>query len=228
LQKFGDAEKSFMQVLKLDRNCEDAVTELARVRTHQLMDMGFSRSQSEAAIKKHGSVQSALDSLLAGVGDNTISDLYISGDEDEGFSVHRPTPIPPPIANPSDVKMEFGPVTSVRPLPEKFCAFINFKTKEAAGRAMHQLQGTEVDGQKLLIKFPDNPLTSNTAGTLTLRKNMSNGANKQGVRNTPKQTGPVNGDECYFWRTTGCTFGSDCKWQHNPKSKGIDRKPWQK
>ena len=30
--------------------------------------MGFSRSQSEAAIKKHGSVQSALDSLLAGVG----------------------------------------------------------------------------------------------------------------------------------------------------------------
>ncbi|KAK3730414.1 hypothetical protein RRG08_034737 [Elysia crispata] len=258
LKKFGDAEKSFMQVLKLDINCEDAVAELARVRTHQLMDMGFSRSQSEAAIKKHGSVQSALDSLLAGVGDNTVSDLYISGDEDEGFSVHRPAPIPPPIANPSDVKMDptnpegltalwvgnvlpsvtekrlnqlfskFGQVTSVRPLPEKYCAFINFKTKEAAGRAMHQLQGTEVDGQKLLIKFPDNPLSSNTAGTLTLRKNMSNGANKQGVRNTPKQTGPVNGDECYFWRTTGCTFGSDCKWQHYPKSKGIDRKPWQK
>ncbi|GFR71074.1 tetratricopeptide repeat protein 31 [Elysia marginata] len=123
---------------------------------------------------------------------------------------------------------KFGQVTSVRPLPEKYCAFINFKTKEAAGRAMHQLQGTEVDGQKLLIKFPDNPLTSTTAGTLTIRKNMSNGANKQGVRNTPKQTGPVNGDECYFWRTTGCTFGSDCKWQHYPKSKGIDRKPWQK
>ena len=34
----------------------------------------------------------------------------------------------------------FGQVTSVRPLPEKYCAFINFKTKEAAGRAMHQLQ----------------------------------------------------------------------------------------
>ena len=38
----------------------------------------------------------------------------------------------------------FGQVTSVRPLPEKFCAFINFKTKEAAGRAMHQLQVSRV------------------------------------------------------------------------------------
>ncbi|CAL1538985.1 unnamed protein product [Lymnaea stagnalis] len=257
LKMFGDAEKAFMQVLKLDKNCDDAVAELLRVRTHQLMDMGFSRSQSEAAIKKHGSVQTALDSLLAGVGDNTLNDLYISDDEDEGFNVHRPAPIPPPTSNPSDVKMDptnpegltalwvgnvlpsvtekrlnqlfskFGQVTSVRPLPEKYCAFINFKTKEAAGRAMHQLQGTEVDGQKLLIKFPDNPLTNST-GNLTIRKNITNGATKQGVRNTPKQSGPVNGDECYFWRTTGCTFGSDCKWQHNPKSKGIDRKPWQK
>lgn len=34
----------------------------------------------------------------------------------------------------------YGQVTSVRPLPEKFCAFVNFKTKEAAGRAMHHLQ----------------------------------------------------------------------------------------
>ncbi|KAH9518551.1 hypothetical protein Btru_017126 [Bulinus truncatus] len=247
LKRFGEAEKSFMQVLKLDKSCEDAVAELLRVRTHQLMDMGFSKSQSEAAIKKHGSVQAALDSLLAGVGDNT---LYISDDEDEGFNVHRPAPIPPPTTNPADVKMDptnpegltalwvgnvlpsvtekrlnqlfskFGQVTSVRPLPEKFCAFINFKTKEAAGRAMHQLQGTEVDGQKLLIKFPDNPLTNGT-GNITIRKNVTNVATvatKQGVRNTPKQSGPVNGDECYFWRTTGCTFGSDCKWQHYPKS----------
>lgn len=30
--------------------------------------MGFSRSQSEAAIKKYGSVQAGLDSLLTGVG----------------------------------------------------------------------------------------------------------------------------------------------------------------
>lgn len=37
LQMFPDAEKAFTQVLKLDKNCEDAVQELLRVRTHQIM-----------------------------------------------------------------------------------------------------------------------------------------------------------------------------------------------
>jgi len=164
------------------------------------MDMGFSKVRSESAITKYNSVQAALDSLLTGdsfVSDLYISD---DENESEGFSVHRPAPILPIASNPSDVKMDptnpegltalwvgnvlpsvtekrlnqlfskFGQVTSVRPLPEKFCAFINFKTKEAAGRAMHQLQGTEIDGQKLKIKFPDNPVTSNIAGNITIRK----------------------------------------------------------
>ena len=38
------------------------------------------------------------------------------------------------------VFFRYGPVTSVRTLPEKFCAFVNFKTKEAAGKAMQSLQ----------------------------------------------------------------------------------------
>lgn len=42
-----------------------------------------------------------------------------------------------------------------------------------------------------------------------------------------KQSGPVNGDECYFWRTTGCMYGEACRYKHNPSSKGIDMKPWQ-
>ena len=33
-----------------------------------------------------------------------------------------------------------GTVTSIRMLPEKYCAFVNFKTKEAAGKAMQNLQ----------------------------------------------------------------------------------------
>ena len=33
-----------------------------------------------------------------------------------------------------------GNVTSVRCLPEKYCAFVNFKTKEGAGKAMTNLQ----------------------------------------------------------------------------------------
>ena len=34
----------------------------------------------------------------------------------------------------------FGQVKSVRCLPEKYCAFVNFSTKEAAGKAMQGLQ----------------------------------------------------------------------------------------
>ena len=34
----------------------------------------------------------------------------------------------------------FGAVTSVRCLPDKFCAFVNFKDKESAAKAMKNLQ----------------------------------------------------------------------------------------
>ena len=43
-----------------------------------------------------------------------------------------------------------------------------------------------------------------------------------------KLRGPVNGDECYFWRTTGCQFTTGCRYRHVPEHKGIDKKPWQK
>lgn len=43
-----------------------------------------------------------------------------------------------------------------------------------------------------------------------------------------KASGPVNGDECYYWRTTGCQFGNKCRHRHVPDSKGIDKKPWHK
>ncbi len=39
-QLFSEAEQAFMQVLKLDKNCEDAMKELLRVRTHQLTVSG--------------------------------------------------------------------------------------------------------------------------------------------------------------------------------------------
>lgn len=43
-----------------------------------------------------------------------------------------------------------------------------------------------------------------------------------------KISGPVNGNECYFWRTTGCQFANSCRYRHVPDHKGIDKKPWHK
>ncbi|XP_030402953.1 tetratricopeptide repeat protein 31 isoform X3 [Gopherus evgoodei] len=52
---------------------------------------------------------------------------------------------------------EFGPIHSVRMLPEKYCAFINYTKKEAAEAAYAALQGAEVEGTKfvLQLKHPD-------------------------------------------------------------------------
>jgi len=197
-----------------------------------------------------------------------------------------------------------GQVTSVRLLKEKFCAFVNFSDKNAAARALDALQGQDLCGQNLLIKFPDNPIVNGaqdiiirknksttvvktspsptaattTAPTITTAKvtkvssvasswstpisiskaqttaaiittpattcnnitiNNNNNDSKSSNKNTtPKiiqnqinmirPKGPVNGDECYFYRTTGCVFGDSCKFKHISKNKGVDRKPWQK
>ena len=43
-----------------------------------------------------------------------------------------------------------------------------------------------------------------------------------------KLSGPVNGNECYFWRTTGCLYADKCRYEHLKRSKGIDKKPWHK
>ncbi|XP_060563592.1 uncharacterized protein LOC132722978 isoform X2 [Ruditapes philippinarum] len=202
LKMFPEAEQAFTQVLKLDKNCEDAVQELLRVRTHQIMEMGFTRHQAEAAIKKYGTVQAALDSLLAGVAENSLTssqEVYVSDDEEftaasqnsrtsgsdtkmdpknpEGLTALWVGNVLPEVTDKKLHQMfaRFGQVKSVRCLPEKYCAFVNFSTKEAAGKAMVGLQGVECGGQRLLIKFPDHPITNgNDHGTITLRKNQSN------------------------------------------------------
>ncbi|XP_064629906.1 nucleolin-like isoform X2 [Lineus longissimus] len=220
LKLYADAEQAFMQVLKLDRNCEDAMQELIRVRTHKLTEMGFSQKQAESAIRQYGTVQAALDSLLAGVAENSLqADAFLSDDDD--FNEPTPSPIlqhqhlhPIPAAGTSDTKMDpgnpegltalwvgnvlpevsekkltqmfakFGAVTSVRCLPEKYCAFVNFKSKESAGRAMHTLQGMECAGQRLLVKFPDNPIQN---GNVVIKKGSTSSSSNASVTVITKQ-----------------------------------------
>lgn len=133
---------------------------------------------------------------------------------------------------------QFGSLQSVRVLPDKYCAFVNFLSKECAGRAMQGLQGTMLAGQPLLIKFPDNPLTSSGGALIEKPTKSSSSSNNKTVPAATTTTtttaaatklrGPVNGDECYFWRTTGCQFTTGCRYRHVPEHRGIDKKPWQK
>ncbi|GAB1605880.1 protein STIP1 homolog isoform X1, partial [Argonauta hians] len=258
-KQFCKAEEAFLQVVRLDKNCEDARQELLKVRTHQITEMGFTKLQAEAAILQYGTVQRALDSLLTGI---VADNLNIGFGSDKEFSTvssvnHNITINNSSCSSPSHTtKMDptnpdgltalwvgnvlpevsekklnqifsrYGPLSSVRCLPDRFCAFINYKSKESASTAMNSLQGVECGGQKLLIKFPDNPVIN--VGNVTILKSSTSNNGKRFRYNLPKQSGPVNGNECYFWRTTGCQFGDKCHYRHCPDHKGIDLKPWHK
>ncbi|KAI8485062.1 hypothetical protein Bbelb_371680 [Branchiostoma belcheri] len=325
LKLFADAERAFEKVLKLDRNCEDAMQELLRVRTQQLMEMGFSRQQSEHAIRVHGTVQAALDSLLAGVvQESSLSqEVYLSDEEFDHYSnvptftevlpsgTARAGSTKPPVDGVTalwvgnvlpKVKEEqirklfkkYGEITSVRMLSDRYCCFVNFRSKDAADLAMKGLQGHELEGQHLLIKYPDNPIVNGQRTTVLRKTNIAiptttpatstatvkptstlpqqpkpkqpaNNQKAQGNKEQQreqqqsrgkgnpavqvaqqnnmrtqqhtqaleldKKSGPVktsNGNECYFWRTTGCHFGDRCIYQHIPESKGCEKKPWHK
>ncbi|KAJ8317156.1 hypothetical protein KUTeg_005060 [Tegillarca granosa] len=311
LRMFSEAEDAFTQVLKLDKNCEDAVQELLRVRTYQLTEMGFSRQQAESAIKQHGTVQTALDSLLAGVGQ------YISPRNPEGLTaLWVGNVLPDKVDEKKLLKIfsKYGSVTSVRCLPEKYCAFINFKTKEAAvngsGNVTIRKTTTTVttpsSSQQVKQQTNSQPVGYNVlchgyngfchgySGICHRYYGLCHGYNglchvdtmtcamwiqwfmdtvvcvmgtvayvmwmqwlmswiqwlvsrikwfsswiermvsavstttTTNGQNQPKVSGPVNGDECYFWRTTGCSFGDKCRNKHIPSHAGIDKKPWQK
>ncbi|XP_069779493.1 tetratricopeptide repeat protein 31-like isoform X2 [Narcine bancroftii] len=49
-----------------------------------------------------------------------------------------------------------GTIHSIRMLQNRFCAFINFTTKQGSERAIAELQGIELEGTKLVIRYPDN------------------------------------------------------------------------
>lgn len=336
LKMYKEAEEAFMKLLEFDDiNEPELEEELMEVRVLQLQEMGFSKVQSEAAVKSHGSVSGALESMLL-IGSQykasgSISDMedelnvddsescdtnseydqksgrrgteFNSGNQSDDSSdfklvapsskrnntkgtgsshsndQHHHQEKQPPVStslwvgnvDPDVTQQEitemfaaFGTLTNVRCLPEKYCAFINFKHKEDAAKAMQTLQGKALEGQRLLIKYPDNPVTNivNSSsssssvfkpaiilGKAASQKNNAEPTRKQAKKvaaaaaaahvdtttssdsknsDQSKLTGPVNGNECYFWRTTGCIYADKCRYDHIKKHKGIDKKPWHK
>uniref|UniRef100_A0A3Q3KQI1 Uncharacterized protein n=1 Tax=Mastacembelus armatus TaxID=205130 RepID=A0A3Q3KQI1_9TELE len=94
-----------------------------------------------------------------------------------------------------DLFKTFGEIESIKVLYERYCAFINFKNANMAAKALVKLQ-----------------VSTQTAGC---------------SGHCPPQKGPVapvNGDECYYWRTTGCFYGDKCRFKHIPEQYGRDKK----
>ena len=148
----------------------------------------------------------------------------------------------------------FGEILSIRMLPSSHCAFINFKDSKSPGPAMAAMQGKDLAGKKLLIRYPNKTkeeqhihqqmLCHQKRWQSALSESDSESAGASGgfsygtqptvaVANAKTTTrvklkGPVNGDECYYWRTTGCAFGENCRNKHIRENRGVDRKPWHK
>ncbi|XP_026165065.1 hsp70-Hsp90 organizing protein 3 [Mastacembelus armatus] len=224
MKRYSEAERAMEQVLKLDKDCEEAVTDLFNCKVLQLMEHGFEEMQSVQLLEKFSSVQAVLA---------TCSDTARAGSQDP--SVVQPgSPCPSLwVGNVTtdltekhlwDLFKMYGEIQSIRVLHERFCAFVNFKNATMAARAMEKLNGYCIENTRLVVRYPDRrtqrvpPIPLKTCPPITQQTGAGAG---------PRRRGPVNGDECYFWRTTGCHFGDKCHYKHIPDQKGKDRKPWQ-
>ncbi len=65
LQRLEDAERAFDQLLRIDGDCFEAKLARQRVMAKQLVKLGFSVEQSEAAALHYNSVKTAAESLTA-------------------------------------------------------------------------------------------------------------------------------------------------------------------
>ncbi|CAN9499810.1 unnamed protein product [Ophioblennius macclurei] len=224
MKRYSEAEKAMELVLELDKDCEEAVMDLFNCKVLQLMDHGYEEMQSVLLLEKFSSVQAVLASF---------SDSYRTGGQDP--SVMQPgSPCASLwVGNVTteltekhlwDLFKTYGDIDSIRVLHERFCAFVNFKNASMAARAMEKLNGHCIENTRLVVRYPDR----RTPKVLPLPlKTCLPVMQQAGAAAGPRRRGPVNGDECYFWRTTGCHFGDKCRYKHIPDQKGKDRKPWQ-
>lgn len=225
MKRYSEAEKAMEQVLKLDKDCEEAVNNLFNCKVLQLMELGFEEVQSVLLLDRFSTVQGVLAyyseaAKAAGSTDSSVvqpgtpcQSLWVGNVTTELTEKHL-----------RDLFKMYGEIESIRVLHERFCAFVNFRDASMAARAMEKLNGHCIENTRLVVRYPDRrtqrslPIPLKTCLPVTQQGGTAAG---------PRRRGPVNGDECYFWRTTGCHFGEKCRYKHIPDQKGKDRKPWQ-
>ncbi|KAG7458823.1 hypothetical protein MATL_G00224710 [Megalops atlanticus] len=111
-----------------------------------------------------------------------------------------------------------GEIHSVKVLRNKRCAFINYINKEDCEKAILKMNRKVIQGTTLLVRYPDKIHTD-----LGVSKSAKQDTPAKAVMKTVTPAAKKSSDECFFWRTTGCTKKESCMYQHIPKNKGIDR-----
>lgn len=227
LQKYSEAAESFRKVLEIDPDCHEAKSELYSVCVFEVMSMGFTLEQAEWSVTKgNNDVQEAIN-LLFGP-DAVKPDMKLNPINLEGAQSLWVGNIKPEVTEKMLMTLfrRFGDVHSIRILHDRHCAFVNYGNKVSPGKAMEALQGHVLCGKAILIRFPDHNFLEKPSKSCRIGGEDHSLAGA-GATNEPKAklTGPVNGNECYFWRTTGCSYGDHCHYKHIPSHKGIDWAP---
>ncbi|XP_029283169.1 hsp70-Hsp90 organizing protein 3-like isoform X2 [Cottoperca gobio] len=227
LKRYSEAEAAIEQVLKLDQRCKEASSKLFTCRVLQLTELGFEEEQSKVLLEKFTTVQAVITSPEAHT-------LRLTSQQDQSGSCRSLW-----VGNITLEVVEkdlwelfkmFGEIESIRVLHERFCAFVNFKNANMAAKALEKLQGAELGSSKLVMRYPDRWVQRTLPPPQ--RTNTSLGSNVAGTQQSLFAPGsrrcvPIDGDECFYWRTTGCFYGDKCRFKHIPDEQGRDKKTWQ-
>jgi RNA recognition motif-containing protein len=143
-------------------NSENENKKSAKTNNENTKKMNFNNSSSSST----SSSSSNNNSLIIHSNKSTNNEQYDSKLANENSIINASTSLWIGNVDPSvndetltEIFSVYGQLANVRCLPDKYCAFVNFKVKEDAHKAMLNLQGKYLEGQRLLIKYPDNPNT---------------------------------------------------------------------
>ncbi|XP_042340345.1 STI1-like protein [Plectropomus leopardus] len=232
LKRYSEAEAAMEQVLKLDPNCKEASSKLFTCQVLQLTvrRLGFEEEQSKLLLEKFTTVQAVITSSEA-------QTLKHTSQQDQSGSCRSlwvgNITLEVTEKDLLDLFKIFGEIESIRVLHERFCAFINFKNANMAAKALERLQGVELGGMKLVMRYPDRWIqrtlpsiqrTNTSLSSIAAGTQQSSAA--AGYQETSRRCAPINGDECFYWRTTGCFYGDKCRFKHIPDQQGRDKKNW--
>ncbi|XP_026215995.1 stress-induced-phosphoprotein 1-like isoform X2 [Anabas testudineus] len=225
LKLYGDAEKAIEQVLKLDQHCKEASSKLFTCRILQLMEMGFQEEQSKELLEKFTTVQAVITSPEV----KALKHMCLKNQTGRCCSLWVGN-ITFEVAEKDlwELFKTFGEIESIRVLHERFCAFVNFKNANMAAAALEKLQGVELDGSKLVVRYPDRWIQRTLPfiqGTNSGLGSSAEGTQLNSAATGSKLRSSINGDECFYWRTTGCLYGDRCHFKHISDHQGQDKKP---
>ncbi|XP_034394397.1 hsp70-Hsp90 organizing protein 1-like isoform X2 [Cyclopterus lumpus] len=214
LKRFSEAEAAMQQVLRLDESCKEASNKLLACRVLQLTELGFEEQQTKALLEKFTTVQAVAASpeaqTLKQDQSGSRRSLWVGNITSEVTE-----------KDVLDLFEMVGEIESVRVLHERFCAFVNFKNANVAAEALERLQGAELGSCRLVMRYPNRlPVTP-------LPRTDAAGTQQSSAATGSRRCVPINGDQCFYWRTTGCFYGDSCRFKHIPDQRGRDKKPWQ-